>query len=207
MGAAYHRSRRGIPVALCLVVFTCLGWTDTWDSIRKAAAAVSSIQAGFVQTKHMRILARPLTSEGVFLFKAPASLRWEYRRPVQSILLSHNGTTRRFIKRDQVITEDAAAGLPSMQFVLQEITRWLNGRFDENPAFAAALKPGRRIELTPKTRSLADIIERIELVLSEQPGIIQSVTIYEGKDSYTRLDFIDVILNQPLKDSFFQKVS
>lgn len=192
---------------LCLAAFVCLGWADTWDSIRNEAAAVSTIRARFVQTKHMKILARPLTSDGVLLFKAPGSLRWEYRRPIQSILLAHDGATRRFIRKDGAVVEDAAAGLPSMQVVLQEITRWLNGRFAENPAFKAELTPGRRIELTPKDPSMARLIQRIELTLAPQPGVIQSVTIYEGEDSYTRLDFQDVILNQPIEDQLFQKAS
>ena len=94
-----------------------------------------------------------------------------------------------------------------LQIVLQEITQWLNGRFDQNPAFVADLKPDRMIVLTPKDSHFAAVIQRIELVLSKQPGAMKSVTIYEGADSYTRLEFHDVVLNRPLPDSLFQKVS
>ena len=194
-------------LCLSLAVSLFLGWADTWESIHSAAAGVSTIRADFVQTKHMDIFVRPLTSEGMFLFKAPDSLRWEYRRPVQSILLSDHGAVRRFIKKDGALIEDAAAGLQSMQLVMQEMTRWLNGRFDDNPIFEAHLKPGRIIELKPRDTALAGIIQRIELKLAAQPGVIQAVTIHEGPDSWTRIDFMDVVLNQPLKDSVFQKIS
>lgn len=39
----------------------------------------------------MRILAAPLIARGHMIFRSPDSLRWEYRYPMQSILLMHGG--------------------------------------------------------------------------------------------------------------------
>ena len=94
-----------------------------------------------------------------------------------------------------------------MQVVLQVIAQWLNGRFEENPAFSASLEPDRKIVLRPKEKSLATMIQRIELILSDRPGIIAAVMIYEGENSYTRFEFKNAILNQPLQDSIFRKIS
>jgi outer membrane lipoprotein-sorting protein len=187
-------------VTACL----CIGWGDTWEDVKTAAGKVSSITAEFTQEKHLKILSRPLVSQGFFCFQAPDSLRWEYQHPIQSVLLMHNGKTKRYIRRDGNTSEDAGANLQSMQVVLQEITQWLNGRFDENPAFSTLLEPGRRIVLSPREKSLAMMIQRIELVLSDRPGIIKSVIIYEGEQSFTKLEFNNVKLNQPLEDSLFR---
>jgi outer membrane lipoprotein-sorting protein len=185
----------------------CLGWADTWEGIKKTASTVTSVRAEFVQEKHMEILARPLVSKGIFYFKAPNSLRWEYRSPIQSILLMHDGRTKRYLKRNGAIIEDKGAQLQSMQVVLQDISQWLSGRFEENPAFSASLEPGRKIVLRPKEKSLAIMIQRIELILSNRPGIISAVMIYEGEKSYTRFEFKNTVLNQPLQDSIFRKIS
>jgi outer membrane lipoprotein-sorting protein len=91
-----------------------------------------------------------------------------------------------------------------MQIVLQEITMWMKGNFDANPAFKPELKAGRIIVLTPKEKSMADIIQRIELKLSKEPGVIQSVMIYESKKSYTVIDFGRVKMNAKLPDSLFK---
>ncbi len=155
----------------------------------------------------MKILHKQLVSMGIFYFQAPNSLRWEYRSPVQSILLMHDGRTKRYILKNGAITEDAGAHLQSMQVVLQDISRWLSGRFEENPAFSASLEPGRKIVLRPKEKGLASMIQRIELILSDRPGIIKAVMIYEGENSYTRFEFKNAILNQPLQDSIFRKIS
>jgi len=190
-----------ISTAACLAI----SWADVSKDRKFFADNLSSISAEFIQEKHMKILSRPLVSGGSFHFKAPSSLRWEYRYPVQSVLLAHDGATRRYIRRNGTIIEGSGAHLQSLHVVLEEITRWLKGRFDENPSFTVRQEPGPKIVLSPKEKSLALMIQRIELIFSEQPGIMKSVVIYEGEDSFTRLDFKNVILNQPLADSLFNK--
>ena len=196
----FYRTFLGICILTALM---CMGWADTWQGLKETAATVTSVKAEFVQEKHMKILARPLVSRGAFLYKAPDSLRWEYTQPVKSALVLHKGQIRRFVHKDGRVVEDAAAGLQSMRVVVQQITQWLNGRFDENPAFSATLEPGPRIIMTPREKALARLIQRIELALSDQPAVIESVTIFESEDSYTRLVFHNVTLNTQLDDAAF----
>ena len=103
-----------------LTVYMCIGWADSWEELSSAAGTVTSVKAEFVQEKHMKILARPLVSEGILLFQGPDSLRWEYTQPIQSILLLHNGKTRRFVQKDGNLIEDASASLQSMQVVVRK---------------------------------------------------------------------------------------
>jgi len=184
----------------------CLGWADSWEELKTATGAVTSVRAEFTQEKHMKILVRPLVSEGVLFFQSPNSLRWEYIHPVQSILLLHNGKTRRFVQKGGSFVEDASANLQSMQVVVQEITQWLNGRFDDNPIFTARLEPGRKIVMTPREASFSRLIQRIEIVLSDRAGAIKSVMIFESEDSFTKLDFKEIVLNRKLDDALFREV-
>jgi outer membrane lipoprotein-sorting protein len=186
---------------------SCLGraWADPWEDMRASAGKITSVRGEFTQTRHMKILSRPLVSAGVFLFQAPDSLRWEYRSPFRSILLAHEGKTRRFVQKDDRLVADDSASLPAMQMVVQEIGQWLKGRFDENPAFAASLEPGRKIRLAPKEPSFAAVIQRIEIVLSDREGVVESVTIYESPDSFTKMEFSQVTLNQPMDASLFRE--
>jgi outer membrane lipoprotein carrier protein len=189
-----------------LIATSCLtiGWADNWDQIKSAAGQVHTVKCDFIQEKHMKILANPLISKGVFYFKVPGSLRWEYESPIKSILLMHNGKTKRFIMKDDRFIEDNSANLQAMGFVLNEITMWLNGRFDENPRFTATLKAGHKIFLLPKEKSFSMMIQKIELTLSNRPGIIKSVTIFENENSFTKLVFKKSILNDTIDDSMFR---
>ena len=195
-----------LKTVFILAAMACLGWADTWQGLKDTAATVTAVKAEFVQEKHMQILARPLVSNGAFLFKAPDSLRWEYTAPIKSILVMHNDQIRRFVHKDGRLVKDASAGLQSMQVVVQQITQWLNGRFDENPSFAASLETGPKIIMIPREKALARLIGRIEIELSEQPAVIESVTIFESEDSFTRLVFQNVTLNTQLDDTAFSVI-
>jgi outer membrane lipoprotein-sorting protein len=191
-------------IAIFILSASLLSWGDSWEQIKKTAQGINSVQAEFVQKKHIEILSRPLVSKGKLYFQVPRSLRWEYTSPVHSVLLMHGGNVTRYVIKDGAVTRDSSAQLQSMQIVLQEITMWMKGTFDANPGFTPQLKQGRIIVLTPKGKSMADIIQRIELKLSKEPGLIQSVMIYESKKSYTVIDFGRVTMNAALPDSLFR---
>ena len=198
---------RSLSIIILLIAsYLCIGWADTLVGIQDKAGEINSVMANFIQEKHLKILSKPLISKGTFYYQIPQSLRWEYTSPFQSILLIHNGNIKRHIKGNDGFIQDSGVELQAMQVVLQEITPWLRGRFNDNPNFNAVLEPGPKIVLTPKEKSFAAIIQRIELMLSNQPGIIETVRIYENDNSYTKFMFNNVRLNKSLKVSLFQEV-
>jgi outer membrane lipoprotein carrier protein len=203
-----NRTAATIVKALCIILVPAVfvGWGDSWDRIKSTAKDISAVEADFVQRKHMEILSKPLVSKGKLYFRTPKSLRWEYTSPVASVLLIHDGDISRYIKKGGRTVKDSSARLQSMRLVLQEITMWMKGSFDANPGFIPELRPGRIIVLKPKEKSLGEIIQRIELKLSETPGVIRSVTIYESAKSYTVLEFSRVTLNRVIPDSLFREL-
>ena len=193
--------------AVVAAAFLTVGWGATWDEIKSAAAPIKAVSAGFVQEKHMKLLARPLVSSGVFYFKSPGFLRWEYRAPLRNVLLMTPDGTERWLGTDTGFVREAGPNLQAMQVVLEHISGWLEGRFDENPMFAASLGPGPTITLAPKDQAVARMIERIELVFSDRPGVISAVVIHEGAGSFTRIVFNDVVLNPAIDDAVFRKAA
>ena len=205
----FKTKSRSIKIRCAITVFICslfLGWASTWDGIKRTDINIFAVKAHFTQEKHLKILNKPLISKGILTFQTPDSLRWEYTSPIKSVLLMNKGKVKRFILSGDGYREDTNPALPMMQHVLQEMTLWLEGRFDENRDFNASLKPGPIIELIPKKESVARMIHRIELSLADQPGVIRSVTIFEGQGAFTRFSFSDVLLNQHVEPSVFQKL-
>jgi outer membrane lipoprotein-sorting protein len=186
-----------------------MGWADNWDQIRQQSEKISTISARFTQKKEMKILAKPLISEGRFYFNSPDSVRWEYMTPVRSILLLHRGDIHRYVKGEKGFIEDISVKMPGMKIVFQEITAWSKGRFDQNKSFTATLKPGKAamIILTPKEKGLADMIKRIEITLSsEKAGAIKTIQIIEDEKSSTWLEFKDIEMNKGIDESLFKEV-
>ncbi len=180
-------------------------WASSWESIQSHGEAVTSIASDFVQEKHLPILIRPLVSKGAFYYQQPGFLRWEYKSPVKSILLMNQGDAKRFLGSDTGYVEDQGAGMDAMGFIMPEITSWMKGRFNDNPMFDAQLEPDDKIVLVPKEKSFAGLIHKIELILSKQPGVIQSVVIYESPDAFTRLVFVNPSLNRNIPDETFKR--
>ncbi len=178
----------------------------TLEKMRAAAERITSVKGDFVQEKHMPILAKPLIAHGYFAYQRPASLRWEYRKPIKSVLLLHDGDVHRYLHTEKGWEEDVTANLQSMDFILQEISNWLNGRFDGNPLFNAAAGDDKTVILTPKDKSMDQFIRRIELVMADQPGVMKQVTIFEGESSFTRFTFTAPKINDAISPVEFRKV-
>lgn len=200
-----------IRIFLVLSVILLLGWTAAradgkLAEIRSAAEKIKSIKGEFIQEKQMPILAHPLVARGYFAYRKPASLRWEYRAPLHSVLLLHDGQARRFVQTDQGWVKEEAGNAQAMDFMLQEIAKWLNGRFEDNPMFQVAMASGNKIIMTPKDKDMNQFIQRIELTMAERPGIMKEVIVYESADSYTRFIFTDPKVNEPIAPAEFQKV-
>jgi outer membrane lipoprotein-sorting protein len=166
---------------------------------------LDSVQADFSQEKHLKILVRPLISTGRFVFQAPGSLRWEYSTPLRSVLIMHDGRIKKYVEVNGDLVEERGLRLDAMQVVLGEISGWLEGRFTENASFDVSYRDEHTVVLTPKKEGMRTFIQSIELGLADQAGLLNSVTIFEGPDSFTRLLFAKSVLNQPVADSLFTK--
>jgi outer membrane lipoprotein-sorting protein len=189
-----------LSIALFLLLFVTVlsGWSSQQEPIR-----LQSIQADFIQEKHLKILVRPLVSTGTFTFQAPQSLRWEYRTPVPSILLMAGGKVKKFIERDGQLEEDKGMRLDSMQVMLSQISNWLDGRFSDNDMFSVSFSGERTVLLIPREQALAGLISKIELKLADRKGLLDGVTIFEGPDSYTKMTFKNAVLNKEIPVSVF----
>jgi hypothetical protein len=212
------RSRSKIKLLRCSVVplFALLfllplviAWADSWEGLREASRRITSVEARFVQKKTLPMLSRPFVSEGRFFYQAPAQLRWEYDRPVRSVLIMNNGAVKRYLRDPGGWREDAGASLTAMRVVLEEIANWQQGRFDADPHFQASLStdPEPRVTLVPREPSWGKMIRRIELTLSrEQSGVMKGVRLVEDERSFTDLSFSQVRTNRPLPASLFVNV-
>ena len=181
---------------------------DEFEQLRKDAAGIKTIQARFVQKKLMKILSRPLVSEGRFFYKAPDSFRWEYLKPLKSIIISNKGEAKRYVLSAGRMVEDKSEGVQAMRIVLGEVVNWMGGRFDRNPSFKASLKEGANtlITLVPVGQNMTVMIERIEISVAKKTMTIRSVKIIEGEKAATIIDFSDVEINKTVNESVFRDV-
>jgi len=193
---------------LLLLLLPASVWADSFTELRKHSARIQTISADFVQKKSMKILSKPMVSEGKFYYAAPSSIRWEYSRPLKSVVISGSGKTKRYMASGGKMIEDKSGGAQGMKIVLDEVAGWMSGRFDSNPSFAATLKEGAntQITLTPVGKGMTGMIEKIEITVSRKDGAVKSVRIVESATAETLIDFTHVVINKAINPSLFQAV-
>lgn len=191
-----------------LLIFNQIAFADDFEQVRKNAAQIKTIQADFIQTKSMKILAKPLISEGRFYYTAPDSFRWEYLKPLKSIVINHKGQTKRYIYSGGKMEEDTSGGAQGMKIILGEITSWMSGKFDQNPSFKATLKEGTytQITLTPTGQNMNGMLQKVIITVSEKDAAVKSVNIIEGESSSTRIDFKNTQTNKNIPEAIFQDI-
>jgi outer membrane lipoprotein-sorting protein len=192
-------------VFLVLVPLNYAGAND-FEQLRKEAANIKTIHAHFVQKKSMKILSRPLVSEGRFYYVAPDSFRWEYFKPLRSIVIAYKNNTKRYIASGANMVEDKTGSAQAMKIVLNEVAGWMSGKFDQNPSFAATIHEGvnTRITLTPTEKSMTSMIEKIEITLFKKTATAQSIKITESANNFTQINFDNVEINKSINPSVFE---
>jgi len=200
--------KTGLLLLLFLTALPIDAGADEFARLRKDSAGISTISADFVQKKFMKILSKPLVSEGKFYYAAPDSIRWEYTKPIRSVVISGKGNTKRYIASGGKLIEDKTGGAQAMKIVLDEVAGWMSGKFDSNPSFTATLKEGSSplITLTPVGKSMSGMIEKIEITISRKDMSVKSVRIIESASAETRIDFHPVVINKDINPSVFQDV-
>jgi hypothetical protein len=116
-----------------------------------------------------------------------------------------DGSIVRYMNKEGKWTKDESVNITGVDVFLEEISGWLKGDFDKSKTFAAKLSP-KTITLVPREEYLLQIIDKIELHLSDRPGVMESVEIYENKDSKTTIVFENVRVNVTLKDGMFSDI-
>lgn len=172
------------------------------DELSRRAERTTQLAAEFTQTKHLKILTKPIISQGRLFFEAPNSLRWEYTSPVKSLMLLNKGELTVYTFAQGAWLTDQGPAAEARQLVVGEITAWMRGRFDQGSGLTPSLVPGA-VVLTPD-ESLRDFITEIKLVIDEPPNLIQKVLIFEGEGNLTEITFHNVRLNAGLPPHIFE---
>ena len=198
---------------LFITVLTAIGLffaeiasAQDWTSLKETFRNIRSVKAEFLQKRDLKILTKPLLSEGKLFFYIPDSMRWEYINPVRSVMLQRGNAIQIYNFSEGVWKPEVAQAVEARRMVLAEISQWFQGRFDESKAFRHLYSPGppARVTMAPG-EGINRFIHRIEIVLSAKPGVIDRVEIEEAGGSRTSIEFRNVEINSGFSSEVFEK--
>jgi outer membrane lipoprotein-sorting protein len=186
--------------------FAGRGSAQDWTSLKETFRNIRSVKADFLQKRYLKILTRPLESEGKLFFYVPDSLRWEYLNPLRSVMLEKGSTVQVYNFSEGMWKPEMTQAVEARRMVLAEISHWFQGRFDESTAFKHLYSPGPPAQVTMVAgEGINRFIQRIEIVLSVRPGVIDRVEIEESGGSRTSIEFRNVEINSSFPSEVFEK--
>ena len=193
-----------------MVMLSCGGSAQTGDrqivdKINRATSALVSMECEFVQTKSVRMLNEKMLSKGKLYYRRADKLRWEYVSPYSytfmingaQVYLRNNGRSDVIdVNRKKMFKEIAAIMMNSI----------VGKSINDVKTFRTEIKDEAQewlITLTPQTKEMKQMFERILLHFNKQLSVVDKVEMYEKKGDVTVISLTNIKKNQKTDASLF----
>jgi len=166
---------------------------------------ITTISSNFIQEKNLDVLSEMIISRGHFYFKKEKKLRWEYLQPFSYLIIFQNDKI--MIKdENKKNTFDANANKMFGEInrimigcvqgtLLEDEKNYQTQYFENNSTFLVKLHP-----LSP---ALKEILKEIWIYFSKADFTVTRLEMHESSGDYTKIDFTDKKLNDPVPDEKF----
>ena len=187
----------------------------TLQRIREAAAGVETIACTMIQEKYLKVFAEALKARGHFSFQRPDCWRWELLDPVLSGLSVCGAKGRRWHEKGGKPQSFKLADEPWMRHFATQVTAWTTADFDFlqkeyvltllNSELSSELNSEpSSLKLVPREAAARRLVASLEITFSADYRYVTRIVIREADGDYTTINFLDVIINQPLPEESFK---
>jgi outer membrane lipoprotein carrier protein len=177
-----------------MLVLTAPAFAGVLDEIRERQKGVRTVRADFRQEKHTELLDRPIRSSGVFYFKAPVGVRWEYR---DAMTVIYDGKTLylHYIGLDEAEKVEGAAGyVGPLCFDIDILLK-------DYDVKAAKQGGGALLDLSPNKRMP---FQSMQMLFREGEGFPYEVRVLEASGDRTVIKFEKIEMNAPVSDELLR---
>ncbi len=178
--------------------------------LSKSLDAIKTLRARFVQKKYLEVFEDVVTSEGTLALAVPDKLRWEYVKPVKSVLTVDGRRAQRertSRKGETTRTTYSLDDEPITAITAQQVFLWTRGEFakarDSYDLALASEKP-LVVRAAPKDERVKNVVTSIELTFSDDRKTLTGVTLVEKTKARTELTFLDIEINPTLPEALFK---
>lgn len=177
------------------------------ENMQAAAAERETMSAEFTQTKDSSLLIEPSVARGTFSYRAPDSVRWEYRSPHAMTLLIRDGIALTWY-RDLGTAERYEVGRQS-QRVLEYLSASssINGLIQYfRVTMKAEVEEGEPywLHLNPRYSRIAKRLDEVELWIHPETYLPVRLRYAEPGGDVTEYSFSDYEVNAEIPASTFE---
>jgi outer membrane lipoprotein-sorting protein len=179
--------------------------TTIEKQIVAASGKIVSLQCKFTQEKASVLLAEKAYSKGILLYKAPASLRWEYTEPTKYALILHAETV--YLKNEQGIVSNSNKMFKQLAHLI--ITTINGNGLLENENFKSEVYQSEKdktvlwIKLIPIPKRLKDVYSSIQIKIRTSDYLASEIILEEKSGDRTTITLIDKKMNSTIDEKRF----
>ena len=167
--------------------------------------ALHTLEAEFVQIKQSALLLEAVESTGVFLFRAPDLVRWDYRQPDSMVVLFTEDTVTTYLPA-QARAERIKVSNKQRRFV--RVLAGTQPLDDLTSNFSVTLAdPGGRahyrLTLRPVGNILSKKLRSVEIEVDRELFLPVVIEYNEADGDSTRYEFMNMVIDPEIDDSRF----
>ncbi len=164
----------------------------------------NSLESDFKQVKHLSMLTENSVSKGKFWFKKDNQLRWEYKEPVQYLIvlnsgkayIKDNGKVKKFdINSNRIFKQVNELMLAAVKGDILESTDYKITYFEGTDTFLA--------ELLPLQKNMKEYVTNILIYFDNKDFSVSKFRMSELSGDYTEVEFSNKKSNVSLENGIF----
>lgn len=164
----------------------------------------NSLESDFKQVKHLSMLTENSVSKGKFWFKKDNLLRWEYKEPVQYLIvlnngkayINDNGKAKKFdMNSNRIFKQVNELMLAAVKGDILESADYKITYFEGSELFLA--------ELSPLQKNMKEYVKNILIYFDKNDFSVLKFRMTELSGDYTEVEFSNKKTNVSLESSIF----
>ena len=172
--------------------------------VKEMALNTTSIESDFIQEKHLTMLEEVLISEGYFCYKKENKVRWEYKTPIQYLIIINearfiifdgNKTSEFDVNSNKIFKEINNMIINSIQGSILENEDFTISYYENDDHYLA--------KLNPNEKNVKKMLRSINIYFDKKDFSVSMMKMIEISGDYTDIKFINKKLNEALPDTLF----
>lgn len=173
--------------------------------ISRGAAAMTSMQADFTQTKHLKMLGDKMVSHGKMYYRQTDKLRWEYTSPYTYTFII-NGQKVMVKKGARKDVTDVNGNRLFREIARVMMNSVVGKCITDSKTFKVSMETSAQAytaTLIPQRKDMRQMFSRIVLVFDRKTATVSKVTMHERNGDYTDIVLRNVKTGINIDNSLF----
>lgn len=177
-----------------------------FSRIERATSSVKTIACDFLEEKHMAMLEEVLFSKGRFYFEKPDRLRWELIEPGHAGFAVQGNWAKRWHGQKGAPSVFEIHEAPGIKAFTEQVFAWTRADFvwlEQGYNIRVVQENPVTLNLFPRSASEKDYLDHLRIVFAADLSHVNTVEIHEVDGDFTRIRFMNIVLNGPRRKDLF----